>query len=126
MRTRVIVLLGFLTALAACDKDADVASKNLSVAADNFEINRRVIFYNGITGEYILQIEGLCALGNSDTAKRMTVTCKIGPNSYKKHYLGLSDNVTFFAEQIDAAPANTYRYRVVFKPSVILPDVEIR
>lgn len=115
-----------LLALAACEKDADVASRNLSVAADNFEISRRVVFYNGITGDYILEIEGLCSLGNADTGKRMSVTCKVGPNSYKKHYLGLSDNVTFFAEQLEPAKASPYRYRVVFKPSVIVPDIEIR
>jgi len=46
--------------------DADIASSNLSVAADNFEINRRIVFYNGISGEYILTIEGLCSLGNYD------------------------------------------------------------
>lgn len=122
---RALALLGLL-ALASCDKDADVASRNLSTAADNFEINRRVIFYNGITGEYILQIEGLCALGNSDTYKRMSVTCKTGPGAYKKHFLGLSDNVTFFAEQIEPAKASTYFYRVVFKPTVIVPAVELR
>lgn len=115
-----------LLALAGCDKDADVASRNISTAADNFEIQRRVVFYNGITGEYILQIEGLCSLGNGDSAKRMSVICKTGPGTFKKHFLGLSDNVTFFAEQVDAAPGSASRYRVVFKPSVILPAVEMR
>lgn len=122
-------LLGFtcigLLALTSCN-EADVASQNLSTAADNFEIQRRVVFYNGITGEYILQIEGLCSLGNADTNKRMSVTCKVGPNSYKKHFLGLSDNVTFFAEQVEPEKVSVYHYRVVFKPSVIIPSVEIR
>ncbi|MBV2182055.1 MAG: lipoprotein [Castellaniella sp.] len=112
--------------LAGCN-DADIASRNLSTAADNFEINRRVIFYNGITGEYMLSIEGLCALGNQESGSRQrTVTCKTGPGQYKKHFLGLSDNVTFFAEQIEPAPANTYHYRVIFKPQTILPDVDFR
>ena len=125
---RLLPVIGLgLAALAACDvKDADVASRNLSQAADNFEIQRRVVFYNGITGEYILQVEGLCSLGNNDTNRRMTVTCKTGPRDYKKHFLGLSDNVTFFAEQIEASRVSTYHYRVVFKPSVIIPDVEVR
>jgi hypothetical protein len=114
-----------LLALSGCN-DADVASSNISKAADNFEINRRVVFYNGITGEYILQIEGLCSLGNNDTARRMSVICKTGPGVFKKHFLGLSDNVTFFAEQVEAAPASPYHYRVVFKPSVIIPHVELR
>lgn len=120
-----LICMGVL-ALASCRNDADVASQNLSTAADNFEINRRIVFYNGITGDYILEVEGLCSLGNNDTNKRMSVTCKVGPNSYKKHFLGLSDNVTFFAEQTDPAPANIYRYRVVFKPSVIIPDIDAR
>ena len=89
-----------------------------------FEINRRVVFYNGITGEYILTVEGMCSLGNEDSAGNLSVTCKVGPNSYKKHFLGLSDNVTYFAEQLEPAPANTYHYRVIFKPTVIIPDVD--
>lgn len=123
---RIILPFMALVALAGCDRDADVASRNLSVAADNFEIPRRVVFYNGITGEYILQIEGLCSLGNQDTTKRMSVVCKTGPGIYKKHFLGLSDNVTFFAEQMEASKVSTYRYRVVFKPTVIIPDIDVR
>lgn len=122
---RALILVAALAALAGC-KDADVASRNISTAADNFEVNRRVVFYNGITGEYILQIEGLCSLGNNDTAGRMSVTCKTGPGAYVKHFLGLSHNVTFFAEQIGAIGASTAHYRVVFKPSVILPALEVR
>ena len=126
---RKIVLLFVLImslGLAACATDADVVSQNLSKASDTFEIQRRVVFYNGITGEYILVIEGLCSLGNNDTAGRLSVTCKTGPDTYKKHFLGLSDNVTFFAEQIESDSASPYRYRVIFKPSTIVPDIEIR
>ena len=112
-----------LVGVAACSRPADVASYNLSQAADNFEINRRVIFYNGITDTYMLTIEGLCSLDPG--ASYITVTCKIGPNAFKKHFLGLSDNVTYFAEQIEPADAGTYHYRVVFNPSVIIPDVQV-
>ena len=91
-----------------------------------FEIQRRVVFYNGITGEYILTIEGLCSLGNYDKARELSVTCKTGPKEYKKHFLGLSDNVTFFAEQIDSANVSTYHYRVIFKPASIIPDIDLK
>lgn len=118
-----IVVILFAILLAGCS-DADVASKNLSQAADQFEINRRIVFYNGVTGEYILTLEGLCSLGNYDPAGSLSVTCKTGPNSFKKHFLGLSDNVTYFAEQIDPSPVDVYFYRVIFKPSVIIPDID--
>lgn len=112
--------------LAGCSPDADVASRNLSKAADMFEINRRIVFYNGITGEYMLTVEGLCSLGNNDKSRQLSITCKTGPSSFKKHFLGLSDNVTFFVEQLENVPASVYRYRVVFKPSVIIPDIEVK
>ncbi len=115
-----------LAALAGCSSDADVASRNTSKAADNFEVARRIIFYNGITGEYMLTIQGYCSLGNDDRAGRLSVTCKTGPGAYKKHFLGLSDNVTFFVEQIDAKNVSTSMYRVIFKPSTIIPDIELR
>jgi hypothetical protein len=113
-------------ACAACTNDADVASHNLSQAADNFQITRRIVFYNGITGEYMLTIEGLCALGNHDAARELTVTCQTGSSTYKKHFLGLSDNVTYFVEQVEPAASSKYHYSVTFKPSVIVPDIHIR
>lgn len=113
-----------LLALAACERPADVASRNLSMAADNFEINRRVVFYNGITDTYMLTIEGRCALGNADKAGQVTITCKTGPDAFKKHFLGLSDNVTYFVEQLDGADVSTYHYRVMFRPQTIIPDVD--
>ncbi|RQZ76437.1 hypothetical protein EFP18_23370 [Burkholderia glumae] len=122
---RALLCVATIATLGACN-DADVASRNLSTAADNFEINRRVVFYNGITGDYILTIEGHCSKGNDDTDKKLTITCKVGPGQYKKHYLGLSDNVTYFMEQIDPAPADVYHYKVVFKPSVIAPDISVK
>jgi hypothetical protein len=114
-----------LISTAACERDADVASRNLSYAADQFQIMRRVVFYNGITDSYMLTIEGLCSLGNNDSRGSLTVTCKVGEGQYKKHFLGLSDNVTYFVEQLEGSAASVKRYKVSFKPSVIIPDVDL-
>lgn len=124
---RKYAILAALLALMGCDNDAQVASQNLSTAADNFQINRRIVFYNGISGEYILTIEGFCSLGSgSSVPKEITVTCKTGPNDFKKHFLGLSDNVTFFAEQMDSANVSVYHYKVIFKPAAIVPDIQLK
>ena len=120
-----ILVAAFMVSVFGCT-DADLASHNLSKAADQFEITRRIVFYNGITNEYILQIEGLCSLGNYDASRELTVTCKTGPTDYKKHFLGLSDNVTYFAEQIDPAKADVYQYRVIFKPKALIPDIDAK
>jgi len=120
----VVAFLAFVV-LAGCERQADVASRNLSVAADNFEIVRRVVFYNGITDTYMLTIEGLCSLGNHDSSREITITCKTGVGEYKKHFLGLSDNVTYFVEQLKTADVSTYQYRVIFRPSTIIPNVDL-
>lgn len=125
MKIKIFALILFVLVLGGCASDADVASKNLSKSADMFEIDRRIVFYNGITGEYILTIEGKCSLGNADDYRELSVTCKTGNGLYKKHFLGLSDNVTFFAEQIEGSAASPYFYRVIFKPSVVIPDIEV-
>lgn len=119
----IILLAVVAIGLAGCVSDADMASHNLSKAADQFEIQRRVVFYNGINGEYMLVIEGLCALGNQDSPRQRTVTCKVGESAYKKHFLGLSDNVTYFVEQVEPKKASAYHYRVIFKPSSVVPDI---
>lgn len=126
MKKLIVAALFAGLALMGCSSDADVASHNISKAADNFEVQRRIIFYNGITNEYILVVEGLCSLGNFDEQGELSVTCKVGPDEYKKHFLGLSDNVTYVAEQLEGKRVSAYHYRVVFKPQSVVPDVDLR
>ncbi len=122
---RKIFVMFFAIFLFSCN-DADIASRNLSQAADMFEINRRIVFYNGITGDYMLTIEGLCSVESENQVSRLAVTCKTSPTEYKKHFLGLSDNVTYFVEQVESSKTSPYMYRVIFKPLSIVPDIEIR
>ncbi len=103
--------------------DATVASHNLSKAAEQFQLERRIVFYNGITGEYMLSMEGRCSVEQYNA--RLSVTCKTGPDEYKKHYLGLSDNVTYFSEQVDSANVSAYHYKVIFKPQSIVPNIDL-
>lgn len=111
-------------AVSACADDSLVVNENLTKAADNFEVNRRVVFFNGITDTYLLSIEGLCSI--TDEGKQLEVLCLVGPKEYKKHFLGLSDNVSYFVEQVDGVEASAYHYRVTFKPETIVPNIDLR
>ena len=110
--------------LIGCN-DAEIASRNLSKAADNFEVNRRIVFYNGITDTYILQIEGRCSIYDNGSGQ-LEVVCKTKNNTYTKHFLGISDNVTYFAEQLSGVDVNVYHYRIIFKPQTIIPDIDFK
>lgn len=119
-----VVMLLALGLSACTDDDADVVSENISKAADNFEVNRRIVMFNGITDEYLLVIEGRCNI--TDEGHQLEVVCKEGKKAYKKHFLGLSDNVSYFVEQGDPINVSEYHYRVTFKPQSIIPDPDFR
>ena len=123
--TYITLLVVVVLMLTACEREANVVSRNLSTAADQFEIDRRIVFFNGITDTYLLTIEGRCSIKADVDDGQLEVTCKTGGNTYKKHFLGLSDNVSYLVEQLDAAAANAYSYRVVFRPTTIVPTIEL-
>lgn len=111
--------------LGACSA-ADTASRNISYDSDNFKVMRRVVFVNGITDKYLLSIEGLCSITKDNEDQQLEVTCKTGEGEFKKHYLGISNNVTYFVEQMDASSVDTFHYKVAFRPETILPDINMQ
>lgn len=128
MKNKLILLIMCVMSIVmvACEStEADVVNHNISKSADSFEVQRRIIFLNGITDKYLLTIEGLCSLDVTDN-KNLRVTCKVGDDQYKRHYLGLSDNVSYFVEQTDAITEDPFRYKVIFRPETIIPDIDIQ
>ncbi len=130
MRKYILAIAVIVFGTVACNpfaSDADVAAGNLSRAAEQFEVQRRIVFVNGITDKYLLSIEGRCSVETSNSALggSIEVTCKTPDGEFKKHFLGLSDNVTYFVEQLDSTDVSTQQYRVIFKPSAIIPDVDL-
>lgn len=121
----VLGLISVLT-LVACEDDATIATRNLTKAADNFEVFRRIVFYNGITDSYILTVEGFCSMDLNNTGTAFNAICKIGPSKFIRHTLVLSDNTTAFVEQLEGVQVSAYHHRVTFKPQSILPDIDFR
>lgn len=120
----VVAALAATVGIVGCDSKADVASRNLSTAADQFKIERQIVFFNGITDKYLLVIQGRCSLGNDDPPKELSVTCQVGPKQYEKHFLGLSDNVSYFVQQTEPAAVSDYHYTVLFRPETVVPNFD--
>lgn len=120
------IIVGIIAITMAACSEADTVSDNLSKEADTFKVERRVVFFNGITDKYLLTIEGKCSLGNSDSKKSLSVTCKTGEDEYKKHFLGLSDNVSYFVEQTESESVDPFHYKVIFRPETIVPDIDLQ
>jgi len=125
--TKRILLVGALaTALAAgqCTDDATQASLNLSKAADNFEIMRNIVFYNTWTDTEVVTVTGLCSIEVGTT--KLSVICKEPDGKFKKHYMGRSSNMDFFAVQLESADVSTFHTRITWKPQGFIPDIDLR
>jgi hypothetical protein len=122
------LLLAPLMLLAACEPAANVASRNVSIAADNFEVNRRITFFavvpmKGV--EYLAVIEGKCSLGNNDSAGELTVTCKDGEGQFSKYFLGFdASTISYMVQQGKTAAASDRHSRVILRPETLVPSVE--
>ena len=110
--------------ITGCQDDATIAKHNMTKAADNFEIMRRVVFYNSILDKVVLVTEGRCSVEAGTL--RTSVICKVSHDRYVRNFYGKSDNTVYFVEQMDSIPVNVYHYRRTFKPQGILPDIYLR
>lgn len=117
----IVMMVLVVSTLTGCFSDSDVASSNISKEADQFKVRRRIVFYNSIQDVYILEMTGNCSIEVDEIDSMLEVTCKIGEDKYQKHFLGLSDNVTYTVEQLEYSNVSEYKYDIVFKPESIVP-----
>ena len=109
--------------LAACTSDAKTASDNLSKAADQFEVQRKIVGVNTRTGEYLFYVEGRCSI---ERAGDLIVTCRQGPNDYRKHFIGQATDVAWVSTQMDPIDVSVYHTRVVIKPEGLIPEIDLQ
>ena len=122
MKKRILILVIMLITvitLSGCTAK-EKAAYNISREADEFRVVRRVVFYNSITDTYMMEMVGNIAI-DIDRDGIIEVIAKVSPTEYQKHYLGLSDNVTYTVEQLGVSEVSEYKYKIIFKPESILP-----
>jgi len=122
--TKLVAAVAAAVMLTGCTAEADTVEHNITKEADSFKVLRRIVFFNGITDTYLLSMTGFCSL--TDEGNQLEVICKVGDGAYEKHMLGLSDNVSYFAEQLDPSNVDPYHYTVIFRPETILPNIDLQ
>lgn len=111
-------------ALTGCTSEADRANENLSKAAENFEVPRRITAINGITDKVLFTVEGFCSYEVPSNGTFEAI-CKLPDRSIERTTLYLSDNVTFVSTQIGGAKVDLFRPRVIFRPENIVPNFDL-
>lgn len=124
-------MVGALTfaGLAACNDEsaADTANKNLSKAAENFEVPRRIIGINLITDKVLFTVEGYCSYEtNGDTIEAICAEeATDRKNNVSRTTLGKADQVTFVSTQLEGVKVDFFRPRIIFRPESIIPDFDL-
>ncbi len=109
--------------LAGCETAADTANRNLSKAAENFEVPRRIVGINGITDKPLFSVEGFCSYETE--GPNFEAICKLPDGSIERTTLHLSDNVTFVSTQMGGKNVDLFRPRVIFRPETIVPNFDL-
>ena len=111
-----------LLSAAGCESDASKASENISTAADNFEVQRKIVGVNTRTDKYLFYVEGRCSIERQGD---LIVTCKHGPNDYRKHMVGQATDVAWVSTQEEGIDVSVYHTRIILKPENLLPGLEL-
>lgn len=116
-----VIIIASCFTFASCTAAGNV-NHNLSQAADNFEVVRKITVYNARTDLIVMEMEGLMSLSNNSTSE-LVVTCKTGPSQYKKNYVYLNEYVIYVVEDITGTTTDPYHYKVKFYGAI--PDIDI-
>ena len=106
--------------LSGCS-EASKVSHNLSLEADNFNDVRQVTVINCLQGDVLFQMTGKMSITADTSDNQLEVVVEDEKGEYKKHFIGLSDDVTYVVEDITAGDVSKYKYTLNFNPEMWIP-----
>ena len=113
-----IIIALVLVSVVGCQTQAEKVAYNISKEADNFNVVRRLTIINCITGDTLFVMEGKMSVSDSGNVLRIYVEDN---GTYKKHMVGLSDNVTYTLEDLSTNVVSNYHYTINFNPKMWIP-----
>lgn len=123
MKKKVLALLlsvSTMFAFSGCS-EASKVSHNLSLEADNFNDVLQVTVINCLQGDVLFQMTGKMSITADTFDNQLEVVVEDEKGEYKKHFIGLSDNVTYVVEDITAGDVSKYKYTLNFNPEMWIP-----
>jgi len=123
MKKLVGILLSviLIVSVSGCSSEADKVSYNLSQEADNFNVVRQITVINCIAGDTLFQMTGRMSIKADTTDHQLEVTVETENGKYQKHFIGLSDNVTYVVEDLGTNNVSKYKYSLNYNPKMWIP-----
>jgi len=123
MKKFLLAMIAIMTlGVTGCEqREADIVSHNLSLEADNFNNVRQVTIINCLQGDVLFQMTGKMSIEADMDDNQLEIIVEDNEGGYKKHFIGLSDNVTYVVEDITSKNVDKYNYTLNFNPNMWLP-----
>ena len=123
MKKAMVLILTVMMAIGftGCQRESDKVSYNLSKEADSFNVVRQITVINCIQGDTLFQMTGKMSIKADTADNQLEITVEDENGSYKKHFIGLSDNVTYVVEQISNKHVSKYKYTLNYNPKMWIP-----
>jgi hypothetical protein len=117
----ILMVVSLVMVIAGCSTEAEKVSYNLSQEADNFNVARQLTVIDCITGDVLFQMTGRISIKADTSDKQLEVTVEDENGNYQKHFVGLSDNVTYVVEQLRSKGVDRYKYTLNYNPKMWIP-----
>lgn len=119
------IAAGFILALSTltgCSTEAERVEYNLTQEADNFNVVRQLTVMNCIQGDVLFQMTGKMSITADTEDNQLEIIVEDG-GTYVKHFVGLSDNVTYVIEDLNLGKneVSKYKYTLNFNPNMWIP-----
>lgn len=112
-----------LIGLAGCETEAQKVEYNLTQEADNFNVVRQLTVINCLQGDVLFQMTGKMSITADVSDNQLEIIVENDDGNYTKHFVGLSDNVTYTVEDLNlgANDVEKYKYTLNFNPNMWFP-----
>ena len=117
----ILIFVCIIVTLSGCDTQANRVNYNITEEAENFNVYRRVTVINCIKGDTLFEIEGRMNIEADTSDKQLEIIVEVDDNKFKKHFIGLSDNVTYTVEDISGSEVSKYHYEINYNPNMWIP-----
>ena len=109
-----------MVTLTGCTEAMRV-NENITQEAENFNVYRRVTVINCLQGDVLFSMEGRMNIEADMEDNQLEIIVETDDGVYKKHFIGLSDNVTYTVEDISGSEVSKYHYEINYNPNMWIP-----
>lgn len=115
------IILSSAVVFSGCEDESVRVNENITQQAQNFNVYRRVTVINCIKGDTLFTMEGLMNIEADRKDNQLEIIVETDKGKYKKHFIGLSDNVTYTVEDISGSQVSKYHYEINYNPKMWIP-----